>query len=211
MASNIEIIKSKLLLVEGVDAHRFFIFALDAFGVDDVQVIDFGGIGELTARLNTLILLPHYEQVITLVIARDAESDPKAAVNSVKKSLKQVKLSVPANSFEFTGKTPRLAFMLFPGFDADSVDNKILLPGCLEDLCLKIVKDCSTLDCVDQYMECLESTGHKISRLHKTKLHSYLAGKDEFVGMKIGEASKAGAWDWNHTRLNRFKTILISM
>ena len=99
-----EIIKSKLLLVEGADAKYFFFYALEAFGVDDVQVIDFGGIGELTKYLKTLPLLPRYEQVTTIVIARDAETDPIAAVKNVKRSLKQAALPVPGNSFEFTNK-----------------------------------------------------------------------------------------------------------
>lgn len=211
MAPRNEIVKPKLLLVEGADALHFFISALEAFGVDDVQVIDFGGIRELTANLKILPVLPGYERVTTIVIARDAETDPIAAVKSVKRSLKQAALPVPGNSFEFTNNTPRVAFMIFPGFGADSVDQNSLLIGTLEDLCLKIIKDCSTFECVDQYVQCLQSEGHEIRRLHKTKLHTYLAGKNDFVGLKIGEASKAGAWDWDHRSLYNFKAIITAM
>jgi len=49
-----EIIKKKLLLVEGADAMYFFIQALQVFSVNDVQVLDFGGITELTAYLKML-------------------------------------------------------------------------------------------------------------------------------------------------------------
>ena len=45
----------------------------------------------------------------------------------------------------------------------------------------------------------------------KTKLHSYLAGNNDFVGLKLGEASKAGAWDWNHVRFKPFKDMLNAM
>lgn len=213
MAPRNEIVKAKLLLVEGADAFHFFISALEAFGVDDVQVIDFGGIRELTLNLKILPALPGYERVTTIVIARDAETDPIAAVKSVKKSLKQASLPVPGNSFEFTNKTPRVAFMIFPGFGADdaSVDQNSLLNGTLEDLCLNIVKDCSTFECVDQYVQCLQTEGHEITRLHKTKLHTYLSGKNDFVGLKIGEASKAGAWDWDHKSLYKFKAIITTM
>ncbi|MDD2366900.1 MAG: hypothetical protein PHN84_12110 [Desulfuromonadaceae bacterium] len=47
MAPRKEIIKAKLLVVEGADALHFFISALDAYNVDDVQVIDFGGVTNL--------------------------------------------------------------------------------------------------------------------------------------------------------------------
>jgi|GEM_PF-2484457 len=51
MAPRTEIKKSKLLLAEGADALHFFIAACEAFGVDDVQVMDFGGIKDLTTYL----------------------------------------------------------------------------------------------------------------------------------------------------------------
>ncbi|WP_298273236.1 DUF3226 domain-containing protein [Geobacter sp.] len=211
MAPRNQIIMPKLLLVEGADALYFFISALAAFGVDDVQVMDFGGITDLTAYLKALHMLPGYEKVTTIVIARDAETNPLTAVNNVRKSLQQAALPVPGNSFEFVGNTPRVAFMIFPGLAAQSDNQNNLLPGTLEDLCLEIVKDGSTFECVDMYIQCLQSKGQEITRLHKTKLHSYLSGNNDFVGLKIGEASKAGAWDWDHSRLNAFKDIIIQM
>jgi hypothetical protein len=212
MAPRNQIIKMpKLLLVEGADALYFFISSLDAFGVDDVQVMDFGGITDLTAYLKALPLFPGYEMVSTIVIARDAENNPITAVSNVKRSLQEAALPVPGNSFEFVGDTPRVAFMIFPGFDAESGNQDSLLAGTLEDLCLEIVKDGSTFECVDLYIQCLQSKGHEITRLHKTKLHSYLSGKNDFVGLKIGEASKAGAWDWDHSRLAAFKDIIVKM
>jgi hypothetical protein len=208
MALRNQILKPKLLIVEGADALYFFIAALDAFHVEDVQVMDFGGIRDLTSYLKALPLLPGYEQVTTIVIARDAETNPSTAVNNVKTSLRQAALPVPNNAFEFIADNPRTAFMIFPGL---VTDQNSLLPGTLEDLCIDIIKDSSTLACVDLYIECLQSNGHEIIRLHKTKLHSYLAGKNDFVGLKIGEASKAGAWDWDHGRLEKFKSIITTM
>lgn len=211
MAPRIEIIKSKLLLAEGADALHFFIAACGAFGVDDVQVRDFGGINDLLPHLKTLPLLPGYEKVDTIVIARDAEKNPETAIANVKKSLRQVDLPVPANPFEFAGTAPRVAYVIFPGFQTDAKGKNTLSAGTLEDLCLEIVKDNTTFECVDQYLECLRSKGRKITRPHKTKLHSYLAGENDFVGKKIGEASMAGAWDWNHVRLKPFKNVIRTM
>jgi len=211
MAPRTEIIKSKLLLAEGADTLHFFMAACEAFSVDDVQVMDFGGIKDLTTYLKALPLFPGYDKVDTIVIARDAEKNPSTAVSNVKRSLRQMGLPVPVNPFEFAGTSPRIAFMIFPGFQIDAKDKTILSAGTLEDLCLKIVKDNTIFECVDQYLECLRSKGRKIARPHKTKLHSYLAGENDFVGLKIGEASRVGAWDWNHSSLKPFKDVIREM
>jgi len=206
MESPIEIKYPKLLLVEGVDELKFFIKALEVFGVDDVQVLAFGGISNLTNYLKVLLLYPNFDSVTCIVIARDAEKNSDSAIRNVKNALKQISFSIPEKPFEFTGKDPKIAFMIFPGFEEAG-----LQCGTLEDLCLDIVKDCSTFDCVDTYIQCLQSNGHKIKRPHKTKLHTYLSGKNDFVGLKIGEAAKAGAWDWDHIRLKPFKDVIIAM
>jgi hypothetical protein len=206
MAPRIEIKCPKLLLVEGADALHFFIKALEMFRVDDVQVLDFGGISDLTNYLKALPLYPDFDRVTSLAIARDAETNSEAAISNVKKSLKQTSFSVPDKPFEFTENNPKIAFMIFPGFN-----EKGLQSGTLEDLCLDIVKDCSTFDCVDAYIQCLQSNGYEIKRPHKTKLHAYLSGKNDFVGLKIGEAAKAGAWDWDHAKFKPFKDVIIAM
>jgi hypothetical protein len=211
MAPKNKIEKPKLLLVEGADACYFFICACVAFSVYDVQVMDFGGITDLTAYLKALPLFSGYEQVTAVVIIRDAESNPVSAVSSVKHSLRQASLTVPNESYKFAGNSPRVAFIILPGIETNQGDSHTLLPGTLEDLLLEIAKDKTTFECVDIYVSCLKSKGFEITRLHKTRLHSYLSGKNDLCGLKIGEASKAGAWDWNHSKLEKIKTIITTM
>jgi hypothetical protein len=211
MAPRTEIIKSKLLLSEGADALHFFIAACKAFSVEDVQVMDFGGIKDLTTYLEALPLFPGYEKIGTIVIARDAEKNPSTAVSNIKRSLRKVGFSVPVKPFEFTDTAPRIAFMIFPGFETDAKDKPMLLAGALEDLCLEIVRDNATFECVNQYLECICSKGRTILRPHKTKLHTYLSGENDLVGLKIGEASKVGAWNWDHARLAPFKDLIRAM
>lgn len=205
----IAIKKPKLLLVEGADAYFFWIWAIESYAIEDVQVMNFGGISQLHTYMKTLINLPGYEKVTTIVVARDAETKPAAAVRSIKKALKESGLAVPAKPFDFSGGIPRIAFMLFPGFDG----TEKLMPGTLEDLCIKILKDndVQLLDCVTDYLSCLEQMDKKITRKHKSFLHAYFAGRDRFVGMKIGEASKAGAWNWEHESLLSFKNTIKAM
>jgi hypothetical protein len=204
-----EISKTKLMLVEGADAKFFCIWALEAYEINDVQVMDFGGITELYGYLKMLSVLPDYEKVKSIVIVRDAEGKPNTAVISIKKALKENSLPVPAKPFEFTHNNPRVAFMLFPGFDG--IRN--LVPGTLEDLCVAIIKDADVkrLDCVTAYLSCLENEGKNITWRHKSFLHAYFSGENRFVGMKIGEASRAGAWNWENEQLKPFKEIVKTM
>lgn len=42
----------------------------------------------------------------------------------------------------------------------------------------------------------------KLKHYHKNILHSYLQAKDKLVTLKLGEAAKAGAFDFNSEELN---------
>lgn len=205
----ITIKKPKLLLVEGADAYYFWIWAIESYKIEDIQVMDFGGITDLIGYLKMLKGVSGYEEVTTIVIARDAETKPDIAVSSVKRALKKSGLAVPDKPFYFYGDSPRIAFMLFPGLDGSGG----LIPGTLEDLCFQILKDNDKkrLKCAENYLFCLEQMDKKITWKHKSLLHAYFAGEDRFVGMKIGEASKAGAWNWEHERLKSFQEIVKAM
>lgn len=184
----------------------FLIWACKALGIEDVQVMDFGGITDLTSYLKTVVLLPNFETVSTIVIARDAETDPLTATINIKNSLKQVSLPIPETPFVFCEGVIKTAFIIFPGFEGQD-----LLPGTLENLCLEIAKDASIFKCVDAYIQCLQSNDQEIKRPHKIRLHSYLSGNNDYVGLKIGEAAKAGAWNWNHEKFTQFKNLIKSM
>jgi hypothetical protein len=212
MAPPKEISESKLLLAEGADAYYFCVWAYQALKLSNIQVLDFGGITELRAYLKQLTLLYGYENVDCIVIARDAEQNAAATESSVKTALSHAGLAVPGHPFEFSSGKPRVAFMLFPGYTLDPATNESSLEnGALEDLCLEIANDKGHLQCVDQYLECLQSIGRDLKYPHKAKVHSYLAGKDALVGLKIGEAARVGAWDWQHPRFAQFKRIISSM
>ena len=198
--------KKRLLLVEGVDGHRFMYFACKAYQrSEEIQVMNFRGISELESRLQLLKNVEGFDDLESLVIARDAEQDQSAAIQSVKMALAKVELPIPEQPFKFHHtETPKTAFMLFPG-------PKVRDIGTLEDLCLATIKSDSLLECVQKYTECVIKKGEKRQREHKKKLHCYLAGKDKFEGMKIGEAAQAGAWNWEDKALAPFKEIIQGM
>ena len=202
--------KKKIILVEGADAYFFFIWACQAFDHHDIQVIDFGGIDNLRAYLRTFKELSGSEKASSILIGRDAEKNPDGAVKSIKTALKSNGFAVPERPFIFAEGKPCVAYMLFPGFESGSKGSS-LLPGTLEDLCLSTTEGDLVHECVTVYVNCLKSKGITITEPHKTRLHTYLAGKQDLAGLKVGEAAKAGAWNWNHLNLNPFREIIQSM
>jgi hypothetical protein len=173
-------------------------------------VIDFGGINDLGEFLKTLKEIPGYEKASTFLIARDAETNPDGAVQSIKTALKKNGFAVPERPFAFAEGPPRVAYLVFPGFDLSS-EGDLLMQGTLEDLCLSMTESDSVHECVGIYVDCLESKGVTLTQPHKTRLHAYLAGKNDLVGLKIGEAARVGAWDWNHSKINPFREIIKAM
>jgi len=200
-----QITAQKLLLAEGRDAELFLVWASRHFRHEiDFQVMDFGGIKELT---NFLLLLANdesYDDVETIVVARDAETDAKAATDSIQHSMKQANIPVPEEPFEYIrNATLKTAFMIFPGPEQQK--------GRLEDLCLSTVENDPLLECVDDYLECAKAKGEQLPRIHKSKLHCFLAGKKDFAGLPIGLASREKAWDFDHPTLEPFKRIIQEM
>jgi len=195
----------KLLLAEGRDAELFLVWAGRHFRPEmDFQVMDFGGIKELTNFLKLLANDESYDNVETIVVARDAETDAEAAIKSVKNSMNEAKIPVPEKPFEYTQESSlKTAFMIFPGPEYTS--------GRLEDLCLLTVENDPLLECVDDYLECAKAKGEQLPRIHKSKLHCFLAGKKDYAGLPIGLASRKKAWDFDHPSLEPFKRIIREM
>jgi hypothetical protein len=184
--------KEKIILVEGADAYYFFVWAYQAFGVPDIQVIDFGGIDDLGEYLRTFRELPGFEKAATILIGRDAEKNPDGAVKSIRTALIKNGFAMPERPFAFAEGKPRVAYMLFPGFESGSAGGP-LQAGTLEDLCLSTTEGDSVHECVDLYVNCLKTKGITFKNLHKTRLHTYLAGRQGLAGLKVGEAARAGA------------------
>ena len=209
----VELTERKLLLTEGKDAYFWALSALQAYGLTGIQVVDFGGVGNRDLRIHLRALrqatgfTPRVEVVGILC---DSEDDSKGRLQSVCSALDDVGLPFPSEAFKVSSGSvpPRTAVILFPGLSPDGA----LLPcGTLEDLCLSALEDRALLDCVDSFLDCARGAGSQIRRPHKAKVHAFLSAHDKYVGMKIGEAARAGAWDWNHPCLSPFRRILESL
>jgi hypothetical protein len=205
--------QNKLLLAEGKDAFHFFCHACKFYRqVEDVQVMNFGGNDELPNFLSELTNMDKFDEVNTIVISRDAETDAKAAIMSIREAIKHANnknsanIPIPQESFKYTNNqksSTKVAFMIFPGPKQKK--------GTLEHLCLSTVEGDPLLECVDDYLECAKTKGELFPRAHKNKLYCFLSGKDDFIGSRIGLAFKAKVWPPDHPALEPFKKIIQEM
>ena len=198
-----KILKEKLILAEGADGMRFCIAALAAYGIDDVQVFDFGGNEDLIRYLRTLPPRDGFDRVKAILIVRDAEDDAEAAQRSIREALKNAGLpQCHERAYEYEEYDDfRIGTAIFPNSRATC--------GTLEDLCLAMIppEQRCKMRLVDSFVE--QADQHeRLTRRHKTRLHAYLSIQNEFVGLKIGEAARAGAWDWKSPEANDFRNMI---
>lgn len=210
--TDITIEKDYLILCEGVDAKMFLINYLNCSELkihpgfaDEIQVMDFGGIDQLSSYLEILKKMANFNRVKNILIVRDAETNAVAAINSIRSSLAKNNLSVPPASNMWESGTPNVSYTLFPAFDSQT-------SGTLEDLCLSIICEPGweyLNNDIDRFIANLkEQRERKFPHEFKSKLHTYFSITDSFVSMKIGEAAKAGAFDWANEKINPLHDLI---
>lgn len=203
--SKIEITHPHLIICEGADAKYFMIWFINSNELryeprfsQDIQVEDFGGIDDLGDYLSMLKEIKGFSKVRSLLIVRDAERDAPTAVSNVRSALSANSLAVPNIPCEWVKGHPSVGFILFPSCSATPIN------GTLEDLCLEIMKTDEVIQNVDRFIKELQSAGKRtFPRVHKSKIHSYFSVTEPYVSLKIGEAGKAGAYDWSHEKMQR--------
>ncbi len=201
----------KLLLAEGSDANHFLRHACRFYRTqEDVQVMNFGGNPELRNYLSQLANDESYDEVETIVIARDAEDKAESAVASMRgavqhaNNVSSASMPLPSKPFRFASNPSiKTAFMIFPGPN----DKK----GTLEDLCLRTVEGDSLMQCVDEFLVCVKKYGESLPRPWKNRLHCFLAARDKSVSKPIGLAFKAKIWNPDHPALAPFRKIIEQM
>lgn len=146
----------------------------------------------------------NFPEVKALAIVRDAETDASKAIRDIQNALKSINLPAPKNPFEqIRTNSLSIEFGIFPGQKNGSVWEN----GTLEDLCLKTISNITLLplvkDCVNK-ADALQQISHK----HKALLHTWLSVNEPYIGMKIGEAAQAGAWNWQSQAMMPFKNLM---
>lgn len=194
-----------LLLCEGVDEKYFlqwyithYLIKLDS-NFNKIQIVDFGGIKELKTKLKIISGQENFDKIKRIAVIRDAETNWEAALDSVRDSI--ISSGIDFDLFS------SYSVYLLPGKDDDNWTN-----GTLEDLCVQLLDNDKCLEISRNYLNSIaENRGCEFKRRHKNLLHAYLSGTDEFVGMKIGEAARANAFNWRSAQLDDLKEFLYKL
>ena len=177
----------KLLLGEGREEFFFFSALLEHLKIADVQVESYGGKDNLRNFLATLILRPGFSNLLTVAVTRDADASPRAAFESVCTTLTRASFDKPAAHGQFSVGQPRVGVFILPdGHKA----------GALEDLCLDSVSTDVGMPCVDEFLRCVDQAGRKPANVAKARVHAWLASQIK-PDRRLGEAAKAGYWNWS--------------
>lgn len=207
--------KPHLIFCEGADEFWFLVHFLNSaelketssFFSNDIQVINFGGNEDLPQKLEVLTVSPGFSSVKSLLIIRDAERNAEQAVSQIVRSLERLQLPAPRHPGVWESGKIKVGFLLFPACNNSASE------GTLEDLCLSVLKDADSSAAIEEirtFIARLKSEHHRpFPREQKNQLHTYFSITDKYVGMKIGEAAKAHAFDWNSYKLQYFKTFLL--
>ena len=205
-----------LILCEGRDAEEVLITYLNSDALSDepafssdFQVMDFGGITELTNFVRALQNMERFSQVESLLIIRDAERNAERAMADIQTTLRKCDLDIPDAPHSWCGSSPKVGYLLFPTCDTN------VKAGTLEDLCLAILSEENSSDVLCDIQSFMDHLGNKYNRSYphefKTKLHTYFSVTDDYVSLKIGESAKAGAFNWNSNQLSPLKSFLLEI
>ncbi|MFN0108284.1 MAG: DUF3226 domain-containing protein [Blastocatellia bacterium] len=193
----------KQLLVEGRDGVAFFAAWLKQLGLGEIQIQNFGGITELRPFLKALRNEPGFEeQVTSLGIIRDAETNPQGAFQSVRDALRASGLPASEKAEVVENGQPQTVILILPNATT---------PGMLETLCLESVASEPAIQCVDQYFDCLnQQIGFSPTNIPKARLHAFLSGKPK-PGLRVGDAASAGYFPWDHPAFDHIRQFLLNL
>lgn len=205
-----------LIFCEGVDAYFFLIWFLDFIKQQNsafasFRVYNFGGINDLSKYLRIFSKLDGFCKIVrSICVVRDAETNASSAVQSIRRSLDKCKFAVPDTSCSKavgTGLYPQIAtgFVLFPEIGERPES------GTLEDLCLRILATENVETMLEHVNTTLEQYRDQLPRLHKNRLHTFFSLTDKFVSLRIGEAAKCRAFDYEKPEMRLLKSFLLRM
>lgn len=211
-----------VILCEGRDEKEFLCYYIEYLVHEDLvpdlfYIINLGGNEEIKKTLPLLPSLDNFDQMKGFLLVRDAEMNAVGAAQSVQKTLNtSFDIAIPmTGEFIKNQDGMQFGFVLLPG----KKDDGTFYNGTLEDLCCKILAPMDDkaayfdlLKMANSYVEDIEGKRGKPFRTgHKNRLHAYLSGTDNFVGMKIGEATRAKCFDFSSDALDFLKDAIVKL
>ena len=216
--ANEKIQRPNLIVCEGLDAKNYLIYFLEYFIKIDpryelFQVMNAGGIGELPKFIKALPDFPDFHTAKTLTIVRDSETNSINAEKSIQSMLRNCNFSIPtspctvAKPFNKNHQVS-ICYALFPSLNTTAEN------GTLEDLCLRTLAQTNSKELLDIADGALNNVANQFGTLrhpHKNRLYTYLSLTNDFVGHKLGESAKAGAYNFAAPEIEPLKILLNSM
>ena len=200
-----QIEKTGQLLVEGNDSRNFFEAFAKHLGLSDtLQIQNFGGVTDFREFLKAFVKMPDFGSVRSIGIARDAEKDEKAALQSVRSSLRNAELPMPTEVGVQSADSPTVRVLILPGGGK---------PGMLETLLCRTFVNQGMNRCIDEFFACanaLPGVSISICRADKARAHAYLT-TTQHPHHSVGVAAKAGVWDLDHEAFADVRAFLASL
>lgn len=199
MARPKQIEKPKQLIVEGNDQRNFFEAFIEHLSLKDIQVRNFGGVGQLRSFVVGLVNDSNFDTVTRVGVIRDAEESARAAFQSVQDALGKADLSVPDKVGERTGEKPVVSVLILP--DDDS-------PGMLEKLLCRTFEGAEVDRCIDDFFKCAEGLPNvSINKPDKARAFAYLTTQPD-PRHSVGVAAKNGVWNLDHEAFRETRDFL---
>lgn len=198
------ITKEALLLVEGKDPLNFFEALCNHLSLSrQLQIMNFGGVGELRGFLAGLRGRSGFRNVKSIGIIRDAEKDAAAAFQSVQAGLRRIDLEVPNEPEQCSGTQPAVGIMILPGQGRK---------GMLETMLCETFVDGPECHCIDAFFRCVQKQcpGANIKNPDKARARAFLATKPDSYP-SVGIAARKGYWPLDHEVLEPARTFLKSV
>ena len=192
----------KLVFVEGNDDYRIFGALLRQMNSSDVQLQSLDGIDNLRSSLQALKGVGGFQELRSLAVAADADTNRDARSDLVRGALLDAGLPAPAQPLQLMSDgLLSVAYLIVPH------DN----PGTMiEDVCLESVSTDPAMECVDGYFECLSQAGVTGPRAHwtsKARAHAFLASRDR-PALRLGEAADSSVWPLDHGAFDQLRSLL---
>jgi len=191
----------KLLLVEGIDEVRLFGALAKDIGVEDVQIRDYQGKGNLRPFLRVLPQISGYSELGSIGVTRDADDDGDNAAESVRDALRAAGFPVPDSPLEsaYDGRIA-VRYLIIPHGET----------GALEDVCLASIAEDPAMACVESYFGCIEQSGldgPSEKWIAKAKVHAFLSSRED-PALRLGEAAERGLWSFDAPSFDPLKSVL---
>jgi len=190
--------EKKVFAVEGKDEVNFFEALLKHLGITGFDIRDVGGKDKFKKKLPALAHTSGFSDIEVLVVVRDADNDPDAAFDSVRKVLRSQKLEPPDRMNQFSDGNPRIGIFIMPG-NSDT--------GMLEDLCLKTVEEHPAMECVNAFIDCASGLNDPPKIVAKAKAQAFLAAMPEIVN-SVGVGAQKGYWNFDSDELDNLRSFI---